>query len=107
MYSTVFRWEVTAYSKRNCYLFSVHISGGITVYNGETGYNGVEVFESKLFEVVQKYPEANIILAGDFNARCGDTQDILLNDDVDFVFQEEAVYESDYFELPRQGSISK
>ena len=34
------------------------------VYNGETGYNGVEVFESKLSEIVQKYPEANIILAG-------------------------------------------
>ena len=58
------------------------------------GYNGVEVFERKLFEIVQKYPEANIKLAGDFHARCGDIQDILLNDDVDFVFQEEAMYES-------------
>ena len=76
---------------------------GSTVYNGETGYNGVEVFESKLCEIVQKYTEAYIILAGDFNARCGDTQDMLLNDDVDFVFQEEAIYESDFFELPRRS----
>ena len=67
------------------------------------GYNGVEVFESKLFEIVQKYPEANIKLAGDFNARCGDIQDILLNDDVDFVFQEEAMYESGVFELTRRS----
>ena len=52
---------------------------------------------------MQKYPDADILLAGDFNARCGDNQDILFNDDVDFVFQDKDMYESDFFELPRRS----
>ena len=64
---------------------------GSTVYNEETGYNGIEIFESKLFEIIQKYPEASILLACDFNVRCGELQDVLLNDDVDFMFQDDTV----------------
>lgn len=45
--------------------------GGYTVYREETGYNGIEIFESKLFDIVKKYPEASSLRAGDFNARCG------------------------------------
>ena len=74
---------------------------GSTIYNEETGFNGVEIFDSKLCQIVQKYPDADILLAGNYNARCGDNQDILFNDDVDFVSQDEDMYESDFFELPR------
>ena len=74
---------------------------GSTIYNEETGFNGVEIFDSELCQNVQKDPDADILLAGDFNARCGDNQDILFNDDLDFVFQDEYMYESDFFELPR------
>ena len=76
---------------------------GSTIYNEETGFNGVEIFDSKLCQIVQKYPDDDILLAGDFNARCGDNQDILFNDDLDFVFQDEDMYESDFFELPRRS----
>ena len=41
---------------------------GSTICNEETGYNGIEVFESKLNQIAQRYPDANILLAGDFNA---------------------------------------
>ena len=74
-----------------------------TIYNEETGFNGVEIFDSKLYQIVQKYPDADIFLAGDFNARCGVNQDILFNDGVDFVFQDEDMYKSDFFELPRRS----
>ena len=74
---------------------------GSTIYNEETGYNGIEIFDNKLFQMVQQYPDADIMLAGDFNARCGDYQDILLYDESDFVFQNEAMYESDLFEQPK------
>ena len=52
---------------------------------------------------MQKYPDADILLAGDFNARCGDNQDILFSDEIDFVFHDEVMYESDFFELPRRS----
>ena len=67
---------------------------GSTIYNEETGYNGIEVFESKLNQIAQRYPDANILLAGDFNARCEENQDIILNDEIDFIFQDEVMYES-------------
>ena len=69
---------------------------GSTIYNEETGYNGIEIFDNKLFQMVHQYPDADIMLAGDFNARCGDYQDILLNDESD-------LYESDLFELRRKS----
>ena len=53
---------------------------GSTIYNEETGYNWIEVFESKLNQIAQRYSDANILLSGDFNARCGENQDIILND---------------------------
>ena len=49
--------------------------------------NGIEVFESKLNQIAQRYPDANILLAGDFNARCEENQDITLNDEIDFIFK--------------------
>ena len=64
---------------------------GSTIYSEETGYIGIEVFESKLNQIAQRYPDANILLAGDFNARCGENQDIILNDEIDFIFQDEAM----------------
>ncbi|MEW8544973.1 MAG: reverse transcriptase family protein [Candidatus Thiodiazotropha sp.] len=74
---------------------------GSSVYSEETGMNGIDIFENKLFEIVQKYPAANIMLAGDFNARCGEHQDILMNDTVDFIFDDDVMYESDEFSLGR------
>ena len=56
--------------------FFVYISRGVTIYSEETGYNGIEVLESKLNQIAQRYPDVNILLAGDFNARCGENQDI-------------------------------
>ena len=37
------------------------------------------------------------MLAGDFNARCGNHQDILLNDTVEFIFDDDVLYEADDF----------
>ena len=34
---------------------------GSAIYSEETGYNGIEVFESKLNQIAQRYPDANIL----------------------------------------------
>ena len=58
------------------------------------------MFKSKLYQIAQRYRDGNILLAGDFNARCEENQDIILNDEIDFIFQDEVMYESEFFELP-------
>ena len=70
---------------------------GSPIYDDITGNNGIEKFENKLFEIVSHYPDAGIVLAGDFNARCGEVKDITIDDTVDFIFDENVVYESDNF----------
>ena len=39
------------------------------------------------------------MLTGDFNARCGEYQDLLVNDNIDFIIDDNGVYESDEFEF--------
>ena len=41
------------------------------------------------------------MLAGDFNARCGYLQDLLDNENIDFIFDDNGVYESDNFDIER------
>ena len=103
MCSTVTGWKLVRYPKRTVICFLYISPERSTIYNEETGYNGIEVFESKLNQIAQRYPDANILLAWDFNARCGENQDIILNDEIDFIFQDESMYESDLFELPRRS----
>ena len=74
---------------------------GSTIYSDDTGLNGIDILENKLLQIIQKYPDASLMLAGDFNARCGDFQDILVNDNIDFIIDDNGVYESDEFDTER------
>ena len=59
---------------------------------------------NKLFQIVQQYPDADIMLAGDFNARVVMIIRIfyiMMNQTL--FFQNEAMYESDLFELPKKS----
>ncbi|ESO86614.1 hypothetical protein LOTGIDRAFT_166878 [Lottia gigantea] len=49
------------------------------------------------------YPDANLILAGDFNARTGTIPDYAVSDSVNHLPQLENVYNVDKFELPRNN----
>ena len=75
---------------------------GSPIYNEEVGNNGIDIFENKLLRIIEKYPNANLMLAGDFNARCGYLQDLLLDDSLDLVFDDDILYEADDFSLHRQ-----
>ena len=69
----------------------------ITVYNQTDGTYGIDLFEDNLLQIASKYPDASLLLAGDFNARCGNLQDILYDDNVSYIFYQDPVYESDDF----------
>ena len=75
---------------------------GSPIYNIDVGNNGIDIYESKLLEIIEKYPNANLMVAGDFNARCGTHQDVLLNDSVELIFDDDTLYEADDFNLQRQ-----
>lgn len=72
---------------------------GSTIYND---VNGIDIFEDYLLQIIMKYPDASLLLAGDFNARCGSLQDVLVDDNVDYIFDEDSVYEIDSFQMNRK-----
>ena len=48
--------------------------------------------------IIQEYRDASLMLAGDFNARCGEYQDLMVNDTIDFIIDDNGEYESDEFD---------
>ena len=83
--------------------FSYVSPEGSSLYNDSIGYNGIDLIEDNLLEIVSKYPDSNLVLAGDFNARCGDLQDISSNDVIDFILNDDHFYESDDFQEERKS----
>ena len=47
------------------------------------------MLENYLFGMFNFYPIIDFILVGDFNARSGELQDIIIVDTVEFIFDEE------------------
>ena len=77
---------------------------GSTSYNNINTNNGIELLEDSILEVITKYTNDELVLAGDFNARCGLLQDYMENDDVDYIFNDEnSLYDIDYFKANRNS----
>lgn len=74
---------------------------GSSVYNDTEGTNGIDILDNYMFEMFSSYPAIDFILVGDFNARCRELQDIIIDDNVDFIFDDDAVYDSDAFQMTR------
>ena len=56
---------------------------------------------------MSEFPDDDIVLAGDLNARCGLLQDIFEDDNVDFIFQDQNVlYNEDCFNMNRNSKDS-
>ena len=83
--------------------FSYVSPEGSSIYNDSVGYNGIDLIEDNLLDIVSKHPDSYLLLAGDFNARCGDLQDILIDDDLEFIINEDDVYENDSFQEERKS----
>ncbi|MEW8544944.1 MAG: reverse transcriptase family protein [Candidatus Thiodiazotropha sp.] len=76
---------------------------GSPIYNETDGINGIEILEDYLLQIVLRYPDASLLVAGDLNARCGSLQDTLSDDNIDHIFEGETAYENDYFEIYRKS----
>ena len=70
------------------------------------GYNGIDIMENNLLDIISKYPDSNLLLARDVNARCGDLQDISSNDELDYILNNNYFYENDDFNEERKSKDS-
>ena len=66
--------------------------------------NGVEILVEKITSVTSDYPNSDILIAGDLNARTKDFLDFIEEDEIDFIFGENNAYPSDRFSLPRNNT---
>ena len=82
-------------------MLCLHTTWGSSIYNDTEGNNVIDMFENYVFEMFSFYPVIDFILAGDFNARCGELQDIIIDDTVEFIFDEDVVYDTNEFQMRR------
>ena len=62
--------------------------------------NGIILLNEKILEIVTDHPGAELFVAGDLNARIGNSQDFIPHDDLEHIFGE-TEYPSDPFEMNR------
>ena len=68
-----------------------------SIYSHEND-DGIVILNEKLANIKSVYPDAEIILAGDLNARTKDFLDYIPHDDIDFIF-DDTNYPGDTFNL--------
>ena len=56
-----------------------------TVYDVQNT-NGIDILNGKIFDITSAYPHAEILLAGDLNARVRDFCDFIPEDTLDYIF---------------------
>lgn len=66
------------------FVFTHILSEGSTICDNTNGLNGTDIFENYLLHIVGKYPDAELVLAGDLNAGCGKLQDVVIEDNIHF-----------------------
>ena len=70
--------------------------------------NGIEILQGTVDTVISEYPNVNILLLGDFNARTSNNLDYIPHDDISFVFNDSNTdYPSDIFNLDRSSKDKK
>ena len=57
---------------------------GASYYHDKPESNGVYQLELDLLDLTSKHPNTHLLIAGDFNARTGNKQDFIHNDNMDF-----------------------
>jgi hypothetical protein len=75
---------------------------GASFYNDKQETNGVQHLELDVLDLTSRYPDTHLLLAGDFNARTGNKQDFICNDNVDYMDFSE-YYPRDGFDTERSS----
>ena len=73
-----------------------------TVYDVQNT-NSIDILSGKIFDITSAYPHAEILLAGDLNARVRDFCDFIPEDKLDYIFGENIAYPADNFNIPRKS----
>ena len=84
-------------------LLCVYVSPEYSSTYDENNQNGIEILTERILMISSKYPNARLFLAGDCNARVGNRQNFIENDDISNIFLNNDVhdYPSDSFHLRR------
>ena len=82
-------------------LYFVYVAPeGSPIYNNEDA-DGIDLVSDRLNQIVLEYPNAAIMLAGDFNARIKDFLDYIPNDNLQYIFGNDVEYPADEFNMAR------
>ena len=76
---------------------------GSNIYINLDEKNGISSLENNVCTIRSQYPACSIFLAGDLNARTKNFIDFIPDDNLQFVFNTDVVYNDDNFHMPRNN----
>ena len=68
-----------------------------STFYADPATNGLELLADKILSIISEYPAADLLLAGDFNARR------IVEDEADYIFGLNTSYPADEFYIPRKN----
>ena len=74
-----------------------------STFYADPATNGIELFADKILSIISEYPNADLLLAGDFNARTKDYMGFIVEDEADYIFGQNTAYPADEFYIPRKN----
>ena len=74
-----------------------------STFYADPSINGIDFLADKILSIMAESPNAELLLAGDFNARTKDYTDFIVDDDADYIFGEHTAYPADNFAIPRKS----
>ena len=71
----------------------------------EENANGIDMLQENMKYILGFYPNARVVLMGDFNARTGKLLDYIENDNIDYIFPNDTAVDhpTDSFHLKRNS----
>ena len=94
-------WREPGVIIRRVYIFVYLPPYGASAYTSDED-NGILLLESYINQVELKFPNTDLLVSGDFNARTKDCPDFIIDDSAEYIPLPDD-YEEDRFSMPRNS----
>ena len=95
-------------NQRDLILYFTYIAPENSPIYTNSQLNGIEVLHDNVNSIIADFPNIELFLAGDFNARTANLLDYIPNDDLSYIFNDDCLdYPSDAFHMNRCSKDTK
>ena len=106
--SIILHLHIKGGNQRDLILYFTYIAPENSPIYTNSQLNGIEVLHDNVNSIIADFPNIELFLAGDFNARTANLLDYIPNDDLSYIFNDDCLdYPSDAFDINRCSKDTK